>query len=98
MIDMQTTRVAALNNRVPGAILLVEVLGAATALGLMGLYLGILSRGVVTVLLAAGLLTVLLFVSFDLDRPERGFIKIPSAPLAALRASMDLPPAAGGTR
>ena len=97
MIDMQTTRVAALNNRVPGAILLVEVLGAATALGLMGLYLGILSRGVVTVLLAAGLLTVLLFVSFDLDRPERGFIKIPSAPLAALRASMDLPPAAGGT-
>ena len=98
MIDEQTTRVSALNNRVPAAILLVEVLGAATALGLMGLYLGILSRGVVTVLLAAGLLTLLLFVSFDLDRPTRGFITIPNAPLVNLRASMELPPAAGGTR
>jgi hypothetical protein len=98
MIDMQTTRVSALNNRVPSAISLVEVLGAAVALGLMALYLAILSRGVVTVLLAAGLLTVLLFVTFDLDRPTRGFITIPDAPLTALRASMELPPAAGGTR
>jgi hypothetical protein len=38
MIDLQTTRVSALNNRVPSAILLVEVIGAATALGLMALY------------------------------------------------------------
>jgi hypothetical protein len=98
MIDMQTTRVSALNNRVPSAFLLLELLGAATALGLMGLYLGVLSRGVVTVALAAGLLTMLLFVSYDLDRPARGFIKIPAAPLVALRASMELPPAAGGTR
>jgi hypothetical protein len=94
MIDMQTTRVSALNNRVPSAILVVEVIGAAVALGLLALYLAILSRGVVTVLLAAALLTLLLFVTFDLDRPERGFIKIPTAPLVALRASMELPPAA----
>ena len=92
MIDMQTTRVSALNNRVPSAFLLVEVVGAATALALLALYLAILSRGVVTVLLAAGLLTLLLFVTFDLDRPERGFITIPATPLVALRASMELPP------
>jgi hypothetical protein len=98
MIDMQTTRVSALNNRVPAAILFVEVIGAATALGLMALYLAILSRGVVTVLLAAGLLTLLLFVSFDLDRPTRGFITIPTAPLVAVRASMELPPAANAPR
>jgi hypothetical protein len=98
MIDMQTTRVSALNNRVPSAILFVEVIGAATALGLMALYLAILSRGVVTVLLAAGLLTLLLFVSFDLDRPTRGFITIPTAPLDAVRASMELPPAANAPR
>jgi hypothetical protein len=98
MIDMQTTRVSALNNRVPSAILFVEVIGAATALGLMALYLAILSRGVVTVLLAAGLLSLLLFVTFDLDRPTRGFITIPTAPLAALRASMNLPPAADAPR
>ncbi len=94
MIDMQTTRVSALNNRVPSAIVLIEVIGAATALGLMALYLALLSRGVVTVLLAAGLVTLLLFVSFDLDRPTRGFITIPTAPLVAVRASMELPPAA----
>jgi hypothetical protein len=95
MIDQQTTRVSALNNRVPSAILLVEVIGAAVALALMALYLALLSRGVITILLAAGLLTLLLFVSFDLDRPTRGFITIPTAPLVALRASMELPPAAG---
>ena len=94
MIDMQTTRVSALNNRVPSAIVLIEVIGAATALGLMALYLALLSRGVVTVLLAAGLVTLVLFVSFDLDRPTRGFITIPTAPLVAVRASMELPPAA----
>lgn len=98
MIDMQTTRVSALNNRVPSAILLVEVIGAATALGLLALYLAILSRGVITVLLAAGLLTLLLFVTFDLDRPSRGFIRIPATPLLVLRASMELPPAADAPR
>ena len=98
MIDMQTTRVSALNNRVPSAILLVEVVGAAMALGLLALYLAMLSRGVVTVLLAAGLLTLLLFVSFDLDRPTRGFITVPAAPLVGLRASMELPPAAAAPR
>jgi hypothetical protein len=94
MIDMQTTRVAALNNRVPPAISLLEVLGAAVALGLMALYLAMFSRGVVTVLLAAGLLTLVVFVTFDLDRPTRGFITVPNAPLVAVRAGMELPPAA----
>jgi hypothetical protein len=98
MIDMQTTRLSALNNRVPSTILVVEVVGAATALGLMSLYLGLLSRRSATVLLAAGLLTLLLFVTFDLDRPTRGLITVPNVPLEALRASMELPPAAGGTR
>jgi hypothetical protein len=94
MIDQQTTRVSALNNRVPTEILLVEVIGAATALALMALYLAALSRGVVTMLLAAGLITLLLFVTFDLDRPHRGLITVPDAPLVALRASMELPAAA----
>jgi hypothetical protein len=98
MIDMQTTRVSGLNNRVPPAISLVQVIGAATALGLLALYLAIISRGVVTVLLAAALLTLLLFVTFDLDRPARGFIKVSAAPLVALRASMELPPAADAPR
>ena len=95
-IDMQTVRVAALNNRVPGAVLAIEVGGAAIALGLLAFYLAILGRGVITVLLAAGLATLLLLVTFDLDRPTRGLITIPDTPLTSLRASMALPPAATG--
>jgi hypothetical protein len=94
MIDMQTVRVAALNNRVPGAVLAVEVGGAAIALGLLAFYLAILGRGVSTVMLAAGLITLLLLVTFDLDRPTRGLIRVPDTPLVSLRASMELPPAA----
>jgi hypothetical protein len=93
MIDMQTVRVAALNNRVPGAVLAVEVIFAAVALGLLAFYLA-LGHGVPSVLLAAGLVWLLLLVTFDLDRPERGLIRIPATALTSLRASMELPPAA----
>jgi hypothetical protein len=94
MIDQQTVRVAALNNRVPGPVLAVEVIFAAVALGLLGFYLAILGRGVLPVLLAAALVCLLLLVTFDLDRPTRGLIKVPATPLTSLRASMELPPAA----
>jgi hypothetical protein len=94
MIDMQTVHIAALNNRVPGAVLALEVGGAAVALGLLAFYLAIIGRGVLTVLLAAGLITSLLLVTFDLDRPTRGLIRVPSTPLTDLRASMELPPSA----
>lgn len=96
MIDMQTVRVSALNNRVPGAVLGLEVLGAGVALGLLALYLSILGRGLVSVLIAAALITLLLLVTFDLDRPTRGLIRVPTGPLTSLRASMVLPPAATG--
>lgn len=95
MIDQQTVRVAALNNRVPGAVLALEVIGAAAALGLLALYLSIVGRGVLTVVLAAALVSGLLLVTFDLDRPTRGVITVPDTPLTSLRASMALPPAAG---
>jgi len=91
---MQTVRVAALNNRVPGAVLAVEVIFAAVALGLLAFYLAILGRGVVPVLLAAALIGSLLLVTFDLDRPTRGLIRVPATPLTSLRASMNLPAAA----
>ncbi len=94
-IDMDTVRISTLSNRVPGAVLALEVLGAAFALGLLGVYLSILGgRGVAAVLLGAILVTLLLLVTFDLDRPTRGLIRVPDTPLVALRVSMELPPAA----
>jgi hypothetical protein len=95
MIDQETVRVAALNNRVPGAVLGLEVIGAAVVVGLLALYLAVLGRGLLAAIVAAGLVTLLLLVTFDLDRPTRGLIKVPDTPLESLRASMLLPPAAG---
>jgi hypothetical protein len=96
MIDQQTVRISALNNRVPGSVLALEVIGAAVALGLLGLYLSVLGRGLVPMVFATVLVTMLLLVTFDLDRPTRGLITIPATPYVSLRASMALPPAADG--
>jgi len=94
MIDSQGVRVAGLNNRVPTEVLLLQIVGAGAALALLAFYLSVLGRGLLTVLIAAGLVTMLLYVSFDLDRPTRGLIQVPNAPLVSLRASMNVPPAA----
>ena len=93
--DAQSARLSALTNRVPGAVLALEVIGAAIAMGLLALHISVLGRGLVAMLAAAALVTLLLLVTFDLDRPTRGLIKVPDTPLVAARASMTLPPAAG---
>jgi hypothetical protein len=94
MIDQLTVRVSGLGNRVPTAVLAIELLGAAVALGLLGLYLSVLGRSWLPMLLAAALVTMLLLVTFDLDRPIRGLINVPSTPYQSLLASMQQPPAA----
>jgi ABC-type branched-subunit amino acid transport system permease subunit len=94
MIDMQTVRVSALNNRVPSAVFQIEIIGSAVGLGLLALYLAIRSRGDITVVLAAAFVSVLLLITFDLDRPTRGVVTVPDTPPVALRASMELPPVA----
>jgi len=93
-IDAQGVRVAAFSNRVPTPVLLLELVGAAVALGLLAVYLAILGRGVVPVLLSATLVTAILLVTFDLDRPTRGFIRDPTTPMNNLVVEMALPPAA----
>jgi len=95
-IDQQHVRLSSLNNRVPGAVLALEVIGASVALGLLALHISILGRGLVPMLAAAALMTLLLLVTFDLDRPTRGVIKVPSTPLEEVRASMALPRASNG--
>jgi hypothetical protein len=98
MIDQETVRVAALSNRVPNAVLVLEVLGSALALGLLATYLALVGRGVLAVSFAAVLVGFLLLVTFDLDRPTRGMIRIPDAALTSQLASMEQPPAAKAPR
>jgi hypothetical protein len=94
MIDDETVRVASLSNRVPTAVLLLEVLGSAIALGLLAAYMAIAGRGEVAVVLAACLVAFLLLVTADLDRPTRGLITVPDTALTNQLASMSGPPSA----
>ena len=94
MFDAQSERLAGLNNRVPNAVLWLELLGAAFAVGMIALYLAVLGKGLAPVVAAGVLVCVVVLVSFDLDRPTRGWIHVPATPLLAERASMQLPPAA----
>jgi hypothetical protein len=94
MIDDETVRVAALSNRVPTAVLVLEVIGASVALGLLGAHLAIGGRGVFGVLLASALIAFLLLVTADLDRPTRGMIQVPDTPIRDQLDSMQKPPAA----
>lgn len=94
MIDQQGVRLAGLNNRVPDAVLWLELLGAAVALALLGLYLSVLGRGFVPIVAAAILVSFLVVVTFDLDRPTRGLITVPATPRINEGATMSLPPAA----
>ena len=92
--DAQLSRLSSLTNRVPTSVLVLEVVGAAIAIGLLALHIAVLGRGLVAMLAAAALMTLLLLVTFDLDRPARGLIRVPDTPLVATRASMVPPPAA----
>jgi len=93
MIDGEATRVAALSNRVPTAVLLLEVIGASVALGLLAAHLAIGGGGVFVVVLASSLMAFLLLVTTDLDRPTRGLIKVPDSVLSEQLDSMTQPPA-----
>ena len=91
---MHTTRISALANRVPITVVYLQLVGGAFAVGLLAMYLAMLHRSVATAVLAAVMVSVILLVTFDLDRPRRGLITVPSTPIAALRASMDQQPPA----
>ena len=93
--DAGTERAAALGNRVPTAVLVLEVVGAAVALGLLAAHLALSGRGIGGVALAAGLVGFLLLVTADLDRPTRGMIRVPDTVLVDQLESMQQPPAAG---
>lgn len=96
--DDETARVIALSNRVPTAVFVLELLGAAIALGLLAAYMAIAGRGEVAIVLASVLVTFLLLVTADLDRPTRGLIRVPDTALTDQLATMEEAPAAGAPR
>ena len=87
-IDAHSSRVASMNNRVPPSVMWLLIIGSAVALAALSLYLTLLGRGITTSVVATAVLLVTLFVSFDLDRPARGFITVPTTSLEQARAAM----------
>jgi hypothetical protein len=87
--DTHTARVASLVNRVPTPVMVLLVFGSAVAVGVLAFYLTLLGKGLATSLITAAVVLIILFVSFDLDRPRRGFIEVPDTPLVYLRDSFD---------
>ncbi len=96
--DDENARVIALSNRVPTAVFVLELLGAAFALALLAAYMAIAGRGVAAIVLASALVAFLLLVTTDLDRPTRGLIRVPDTALVEQLATMTEAPAAGAPR
>ena len=93
MFDSQSTRVATLGNRVPTPVLVLEVIGKRSPSARWPFIRPPAAAAcVMTTVVAAGLVVFILVVSFDLDRPTRGLIRVPVGPLVQTRADMVAPP------
>lgn len=93
MFDASASREEAFFDRIPDTVVALQIGGAAVSLGVLGLYLATLGRRVIAASLAAVMVSLILMVALDLDRPQRGFITVPTRALTSLVASMQLDPA-----
>lgn len=90
--DAHGSRTAGLNNRVPDEVAALILFASCAALMALGLHLALVGRGLISSVTAAAVVVGVLFVSYDLDRPTRGLITVPDAPLVALRDELASPP------
>ena len=95
-IDADTARVSALNNRIPTSVVLLHIVAGGLAMAALGLFMSLHGKGTRAAFVGSLLVVLILLVIVDLDRPRRGLVIVPRAPLTALRASMNDAPAAGG--
>jgi hypothetical protein len=89
-IDLSSQQDAALRFHIPGLVLGVLVLISATAAVLMGFGFGRKSyRGQASTITFAVMLALALGIIIDLDRPQRGFIRVSLEPLQAVAQSLN---------
>ena len=98
MFDSASSREAAFRDRIPGPVMYLQLGGAALALGVLGLYLATLGRRVHTALLAAAMVSFIVLVALDLDRPQQGFVHVPTTPLQSVVAETQREPASAAPR
>ena len=71
-----------------------QMIISALAFGVLALYLALLGKAVIPAVVGALMVSAVLLVTFDLDRPHRGFITVPDAPLSRPGRRWILPPTA----
>ena len=81
LINMDTTRVATLANRIPTSVLFLQIGLSALAFCVLATYLAMLGRAVFPALVGAVIVSLMLLVILDLDRPHRGLITVPDTAL-----------------
>lgn len=89
MIDAHASRVASLDYHVPETAVVVELFGSSIALGALSCYVAMRRRRAGSTWVAAAVVIAIVFVTLDLDRPQRGLITVPYTALEDVRATMD---------
>lgn len=92
MIDAHSSRVASLDYHVPETAVVVELFGSSIALGALACYVAMRRRRAGSTWVAAAVVIAIVFVTLDLDRPQRGLITVPYTALEDVRATMDESP------
>lgn len=89
-IDLSTSQSAILQAHIPDVVMAGLILIVAIASGLMGYGFGRKrQRAFIPKILYAMMLALAVGLVFDLDRPQRGFIRVSLEPLLAVQADLD---------
>ena len=90
VIDLHSKGFTALENHVPEIILVLLYFVALAAIGLIGYGAGLAGRrNFLVTLVAAVLIAAVILVIIDLDRPQRGLIKVGLGRMVELRSSLN---------
>jgi hypothetical protein len=91
-IDTGASRVTAINNRVPEAIILFLIVGSVLAIGLVGYDAGLtLRRSLIAAALLILLFSVVLYLVIDINQPVSGIFQVSQQPLITLQQQMGPP-------
>ena len=91
-IDQSQEQDAALAAHVPDAVVLVLMVVVAFASVLLGIGFGRTERrGILAITFFAIVLSLIVATILDLDRPQRGFIRVSLEPLQSVRLTLDRP-------
>ncbi len=93
MIDMHGTRIAALRNRIPGTIWVFLFLTASVGMMSIGYHAGINGsrRSIATLALVVAFSGVIMLIA-DLDRTQKGFLRVSQQAMVELQQSMQSEP------